>query len=292
MSAYGSRNQRQELSDALRRLRVAAGITGYDVATRMGVDQSTVSRIERNRQRISVSQVDLWCAAVGADEHRRKELLDLAESILVGPQSWAEASPDGSTNFQREAASLEARVGALCTYQPAALPGLLQTASYARRLFASGPDGAPPDLAERVVERIERQHVLYDESKTFRFVVPEAVLRWPIGEPDDPAVADEHREQLGRVLTVMDRPNVELAILPMRPTPHWRMTGFVIFDQMSDGENQVHLEWLAHPINDFEPEQIEKCRVAYENLVADSLLGSEARALVIRLINELDGTDT
>jgi hypothetical protein len=147
-----------------------------------------------------------------------------------------EAALDGSTDFGRETADLEARTGLLSNYQPAAIPGLLQTPAYARRLLSSGPGGVPPDLADRVMSRIERQRVLYGVDKQFRFVIPEAVLRWPYGPPDDPAVPDEHREQLARVEWAASRPNVEVGILPLRPVAVWRTAGFVIFDEVEDGE--------------------------------------------------------
>ena len=80
--------------------------------------------------------------------------------------------------------------------------------------------------------RMERQQVLYDAAKRFRFVVPEAVLRWPHGPPGDPAVLDEHREQLARVDWAIGRPNVEVGILPLAPVAAWRTAGFVIFDDV------------------------------------------------------------
>jgi transcriptional regulator with XRE-family HTH domain len=83
-----------------------------ELAVRVGVDQSTISKIERGKQGISsIRQVALWCDAAGASEERRLELLALAEDVLVGPRSWADASATGSTDFQRETQELEARTG-------------------------------------------------------------------------------------------------------------------------------------------------------------------------------------
>ncbi len=190
------------------------------------------------------------------------------------------ARPPASSRSTSTAAELEARTGLLSNYQPAAIPGLLQTTAYARRLLASGPAGAPPDLAERVMGRIDRQRVLYDEGKRFRFVIPEAVLRWPCGPPDNPAVLDEHREQLARVEWATGRSNVEVGILPLAPVAVWRTAGFVIFDDVQGGEPQVHLEWLTRPYNIFEPEQVEMCREAFSNLLGASVKGEQARELI------------
>ena len=287
MSALGDRPQRRRLADELRRLRALSGLSGRELGRRIGVDQSTVSRIERGDQRVSLPQVIAWSKATEASEESQTQLLALAEDILVGPRSWEAASETGSTDFGPETAELEARTGLLSNYQPAAIPGLLQTTAYARRLLSSGPEGVPPGLGERVMNRIDRQRVLYDESKRFRFVIPEAVLRWPYGPPGDPAVLDEHREQLARVEWATGRPNVEVGILPMTPVGVWRTAGFVIFDDVEGGDALVHLEWLTRPYNIFERDQVEMCRRAFDNLLAASVKGDDARELITLAARDL-----
>ena len=280
MSALGDQQQRRRLADELRRLRSLAGISGRELGQRIGVDQSTISRIERADQRVSLKQVVAWANATEARDEEQARLLALAEEVLTGPTSWASASESGSTDFAHEVAALEAKTGLLSNYQPAAIPGLLQTTEYARRLLSSGPQGPPADLAERVMNRMDRRRVLYDEAKRFRFVIPEAALRWPYGPPDDPAVLDEHREQLALVDWAARRPNVEIGILPLTPVAVWRTAGFVIFDQVEEGEPQVHLEWLTRPYNIFEPDQVEMCRQAFSNLLGASATGIDARRLI------------
>jgi transcriptional regulator with XRE-family HTH domain len=271
---------RRELANALKRLRLAAGLTGYQLATHLGVDQSTISRIERAQQRISIQQVDLWCKATNAPNEHRQELLGLAQNVLVGPKSWAEASATGSTNLQPETRDLEARSRVLSFYQPVSIPGLLQTPAYARRLLSSGPDGAPADLAKRVMDRMDRQHTLYDESKLIRFVITEAALRWPYGPPNDPAVYDEHHEQLARIEMATRRPNVQVGILPLQPLAVWRLGGFVIYDEVEGGQPQVHLEWLTRPYDVFEPDAVEFCKRAFANLLDTTVTGDQARTLI------------
>lgn len=280
MSAFGDRQQRRRLALELKRLRALSGISGRELGRRIGVDQSTVSRIERDEQRVSLPQVVAWAKATEAAEDEQARLLTLAEAVIAGPQSWEDASETGSTDFAGETAQLEARTGLLSVYQPAAIPGLLQTAAYARRLLSSGPNGTPADLAERVIGRMDRQRVLYDEGKRFQFVIPEAVLRWPYGPPDDPAVLDEHREQLARVEWAAGRPNIEIGILPLSPVAVWRLAGFVLYDEVEDDESIVHLEWLTRPYNVSEPDQVETCRVAFSNLLAASVTDDEARRLI------------
>ena len=290
MSAFGNRKQRDELAAGLRRLRSLAGQSGRELGALIGVDQSTVSRIERGEQRVTLAQVAAWVKATGASDEDHAAVLALAEAAIVGPASWADVGESGDTNLQTETAKLEADSRLLSFYLPAAIPGLLQTAAYARRLFVSGPlGGALPNIPKRVMDRMERQRVLYDESKRFRFVIPEAVLRWPYGPPDDPAVLDEHREQLARVEWATARPNIDLGILPLAPSAPWRSAGFVIYDEMTDDEPQVHLEWLTRPFAVTGIEALDMTRRAFANLMAASVTGDEARRLITAAAESLRG---
>lgn len=294
MSAPWTGRLQARLGQELKRLRVTAGLSGRQLAPHLGIEQSGVSRIEHGQQRPSIQQVALWCKATDASNERTAELLALAEEILVGPQTWREASEAGSadqtsfTDIQPEIAAIEAKAGAISIYEPAAFPGLLQTAAYARHLISSGPDGELPQMGERIVRRIERQRVLYDETKHFRFVIPEVVLLWPYGPPGDAAVLDEHREQLAHIETVMTRPNVEIGVLPLQPVAVWRLAGFDIYDDMDDGDPVVHLgSWLTRPYFIHEPDQVEMCRQAFANLLHASATGDEARELIRRAVDTL-----
>jgi len=251
MSAPGTDQQRRRLAAGLKRLRVQADITGRELARRMRAAQSTVSKVETGEQkRVPASLIIRWAEATGAPGERLAELLELSEQIQVGPDPREAASKAASTDFGPATAELESKARLLSSYRPAAVPGLLQAPAYARRLLSSGPAGEPADIGTRVVNRIERQRLLYDGARTFRFVVPEAVLRWPYGPPGDPAVPDEHREQLARLEWATMRPNIELAVLPMAPAAVWRGTGFVIYDEVEGGDPLVRVEWLTRPYDD------------------------------------------
>jgi transcriptional regulator with XRE-family HTH domain len=277
MKAFGAASRHSGLAEGLKRLRVASGLTGDQLGAELDLSQSTISRIENGRQRVSVPQVHRWCVATGASEQRLAEMLVLAEDALVGPRSWEEVTETGSTNLQAETADIEASAALVCVYQPAGLPGLVQTPAYARRIFES--DGPVPDVAERVMGRMERQRVLYDESKRLRFLIPEAVLRWPFGPPD------EQVEQLDRLRTVLDRPNVDLGLLPMAPNPTWRLAGFVIYDQIPEGTGEpfVHLETLTRPVDIVEADQVDRYRRAFARLAEHAVHGKQARSLLGRI---------
>lgn len=284
MGAFGVDDLRQQLGRALTQLRVSAGMSQPQLAARMTSSQSRVSRVEAGKTSIPIPDVDLWCRETGAPEGRRRELLALAEKALLGPTSWDEVT--GGLGAHQAAADMETKAGSISVYQPAILPGLLQTAAYARNVVSAGPRGVPPDLADRIMGRVDRQRILYDDRKTLRFVVPEAVLRWPIGPADADTIRD-HLEQLDRIGVVMARPNVDLRILPMKPGPAWRTGGFVLFEDLADGDALVHLELLTRPLNIEEPDQVDMYRQVFANLMIAAVHGDGAREILSRVVRDL-----
>jgi hypothetical protein len=67
----------------------------------------------------------------------------------------------------------------------------------------------------------------------------------------------------------------------------WRTAEFVTFDEVSDGEPQVHLEWPTRPYNIFEPDQVEMCRQAFSNLLSASATGLGAEAIIEQALSSL-----
>jgi hypothetical protein len=74
-----------------------------------------------------------------------------------------------------------------------------------------------------VAARMQRQSVLWDQGKTFDFVMCEAAFRMLLRPPAEMA------GQLDRLLTVIGLPNVTLGIIPFgRELPIAPMVGFLI----------------------------------------------------------------
>lgn len=277
-SAFGEAGKRKELGRALNRLRVASGLSQPRLAAKIGLSQPKISRIEAGEQGIRVPEVDAWCRETGAGEETHKELLALAERILLGPQSWDEAGDD--SDLAQSTAEMEAKAGLISVYQPAIVPGLLQTAAYARRVVSAGPEGAPPNIAEKVMGRLERQRILYDDNKQLRFVIPEAVLRWPFED------VGEQIEQLERLREVAGRPNVDLRTAPMAGTRVWRTGGFVLFEEIEDLESLVHLELLTRPVTIEARDQVDFYRQVFEGLYQTSAAGQAALDLIQHVIDD------
>jgi transcriptional regulator with XRE-family HTH domain len=283
MSAPGSQPQRARLARALRLLREHAGLTQAEAAQRLGWPQPRLSKIERNQQKITVQDVQAICVATGTSAERREELLSLADAALVGVERWGrpgyQADP---TQAQEEARQEELAAGLIRVYQPAIVPGLLQTPAYTDRIMKAG--GVSADIAAaRLLKRLERQRILLDESRRFEFAIPEAALRdWP-GSPE------EQIEQVERIVAVtLTRPNVTVGLLPAGSrSPVWRTHGFVLLDERGEREPLVLLETLTRGFRFDADDEIAEYRKAFDDLLAASATGDDARTLLDRVAEDL-----
>jgi transcriptional regulator with XRE-family HTH domain len=186
------------LGTELRRARMAAGFTSQEaLAARLGFDRSVVAKAETGDRPPTDEVLIAWCDACQLDGDLFGRLGVLARRA-EGPvptwfEDWLEA--------ERAARSL-------WIWSPTLIPGLLQTAEYARALFLAA--GADEDQADRMVAaRLERQSILDRPDPAHIVVVlDETVLHRLIGSPAIMA------DQLAHVATVSERLHVSVHILP------------------------------------------------------------------------------
>jgi transcriptional regulator with XRE-family HTH domain len=258
-------------------------LTQAEAAQQLGWPQPRLSKIERSQQKITVQDVQAICVALGASAEREEELLSLADAALVGAERWARpGAEDDPTQAQEEARQEELAASLIRVYQPAILPGLLQTPAYTDRIMEAG--GVPAEIAAaRLLKRLERQRILLDESKRFEFVIPEAVVRDWLGSPE------EQVEQVERIMAVtLTRPNVTIGLLPAGSrSPVWRTHGFVLLDERGEREPVVLLETLTRGFRFDADDEIAEYRKAFDDLLASSATGEEARTLLNRVAEDL-----
>src|SRR5208282_2701091 len=124
----------RRLGLALRGLRLDAGLTGQQLADRAGLSQSTVSRIELGQAVPTISDIERWVRVTRASGEQEAELRALAEAAAVETISWRKAVRRGLPDLQQDVRELEASAATLLNFQPTIIPGLLQTADYARQI--------------------------------------------------------------------------------------------------------------------------------------------------------------
>jgi transcriptional regulator with XRE-family HTH domain len=267
---------RRQLGAELRRLRERAGRSAADVAVALSWSESKLSRIETAHTGIRNQDLDRLLEFYDVGEDARRRIRALA--VQSRQRGWWEAYGDVLPNPYEALIGFEAEAATINTYEAQIVPGLLQTAEYARAVIRS--DGVFEDdgvIDQRVAVRMARQAVLTrDPPPTFWAVVDEAVLRRPIGG------ADVQRRQLLRLLDVGDLPMVTIQVLPFAAGAHRALAGsFVILEFANPDEHPlVHCEGMTGGVFWGRPDELRSYWVSFEALRSASLSPNESLGFI------------
>jgi transcriptional regulator with XRE-family HTH domain len=268
--------QRSLLASRLRALRVDAALSGEQLASRLGWSQSKVSKIETGKTRPSNGDVRAWAEATMADAPTLDELLELAERVHTEALSWRVSHSGGLAKRQLEVAEIEARATLVRSFQPAVVPGLLQTAEYARQVLTLADLSGQRDVPAAVAARLERQTALYDEAKQFQFVLTEAALWWRPG-PVSLLLA-----QLDRVLSVMTLSNVDIRIIPLASEARaFYVNGFLLYE--TPEEPLVIVETYTQELLLTGESDLDAYRSLHLRLRESAVAGGEAQVLIEKI---------
>jgi transcriptional regulator with XRE-family HTH domain len=204
------------LGARLREKRLAAGLTGVEVAKRMRRAHSSLSRWESGDQIPRPGDLLYMLQLYKVADVERDALMRLAEAAHEHDQS-SEVVSAAVADYDW----LHGRAWKVETFQDAVMPDLLQTAEYVREVVKAWDPDASRERIERVVRaRIARQSRLAgDDAVRLCAIVSEAALRQVIGGPD--AMRDQLRHLLDRAAL----PNVELRVVAVSAGAHAGLAG-------------------------------------------------------------------
>ena len=196
---------------------------------------SKVSRVETGRTGVTPADVRRLAEALRMSESEIDELAQHAGATRPATEpmeQWGTRS-GGLTRRQAEVAEAEQAAREISIFQPAVVPGLLQTSGYAeavmrpRRRPGNEPESetAEADLIDAVAARVRRQRILKIPDKRFRFIMTESTLSNRLGSPEDMVA------QVRRIREIARLPNVSIAIIPADAAlARAPMNGFELLD--------------------------------------------------------------
>ncbi|RBQ20109.1 XRE family transcriptional regulator [Spongiactinospora rosea] len=278
--------KRQRLATELRRLRDLAGISGRDLAHRIGMSQSKISRIESGTVIPTMPEVTAWADAVESSTQTREWLVDLTESAFTEIHTWR-AALQRQPHLQDDIREQEDQAKLVRVFQPTLVPGLLQTAEYARRVFLLfDPPYSEGDLAMAVAARLQRQLALYQENRRFEFLVTEAALRCRPG-PVKLLLA-----QLDRVSSLSTLENVSIGLIPHnREAVVCPAHGFTVYiGDESVEDTFVQVETTHVRLNANAAEDVAIYERQWNLLAGTAIYQDEAREFLAALRAEIGGT--
>lgn len=198
--------RQRRLGFELKHLREKAGLSAGEAAERIGMGRAHLSQIENAKTTILTDRLRELCRLYACkDETYIEALVSMSEATGKG---WWTAYKKPMEQDPLNMAELEEKAVALRTYQPLLIPGLFQTAAYARVIF--GTPGLGFDRIEEALEfRMERQRVLTrGEPPAVHAVIHEAALRMRFGP------TGVLRDQLLHLIELARLPHITMQIYP------------------------------------------------------------------------------
>jgi transcriptional regulator with XRE-family HTH domain len=278
------RNARQALAERLRQTRRATGETGAQFAARLGAGwgQPKVSKLETGKQLPTAADVTAWAQATRTDP---AELLDLLEHARIEYASFRERIQDraGVDRLQDDIGAAEAAATRIAHYQPAVIPGIVQTADYARDLLhlPSGPaefGASEAEISRMIAARLRRQAILYETGRAITTLIGEGALRTRIATPATMRAQREHIARLAETLTT-----ATIAIVPFNaPAPIATLHGWALIDDIATIETDAGNLEIA------DPQHVERYWHHTRLLLEIAATGDQAARLCRQLNEEID----
>ncbi|PZT72736.1 MULTISPECIES: helix-turn-helix domain-containing protein [unclassified Streptomyces] len=277
--------RRRRLGAKLRALR--GELTLEEVAERSKGQfvYSKLSRIETARSAAKSKDIDALLdlyAEIGrevTDELRAALLMLTKEGAQRG---WWHSYRGVVTPVYEDLISLEAEAESVSAWNVGAIPGLLHTAEYAREIIhATAMSEAIEARVDALVEvRLARQAVLTREDPLALWaIIAEGALR------SSSSVEGLMHEQLGRLLTMGKRPNVNLQVLPSNAPLHVGQLGsFTILGFGAHADlDVVHTEGLTSALYVEESDKVAAHRDAWQRLTSAALSVEASMKLITEI---------
>jgi transcriptional regulator with XRE-family HTH domain len=269
---------RQILGGRLRDIRKDARVSGRQLGALAGWHFTKVSKIEHGHTMPSAADIELWCFHCGADD----QIPDLTAAARGIEKMYVELKRllrSGAAGYQRELLKEEAGTHHFRVFNPAVIPGALQTQQYAATRLTEFADmvGIPADVGDTVAVRMERGRLLLSGDRLFHFVLGEHALRAALADRD--VMAD----QLGHLLEVSRLPRLRLGILPTRVRHYMTFCGFWIFDN-----RVVQLETYSAAITVIQPREIAMYAKVFEHYSHRAVYGQQATDLISQAQADLE----
>lgn len=257
-----SSSPRALLGAELRHTREKAGLSQEELGRRLFVSGSFIGQLEAGTRRMQPEYARLL-----------DEALDTGSFFI---RNCKAAAKSRHPEHFVEAAEAEGMAVAIRQYAPMLIPGLLQTAAYARAVnHAYDPTATEETIEEWVAGRMARTRLLDHPTKPVLWVVlDEAALRRVTGGRAVMAKALEHITELARCRRVI------MQVLPFSAGAHTAMQGSIKLMDFDDAPPLAYFEGVRTGRLEDDPATVTRLKFAYELLAASALSPEKSLAMV------------
>lgn len=249
--------RRRELGVQLRALRNEQGLTVDQVATELLCSPSKVSRMETGQRGATARDIRDLCRLYGVTDAAQRERLTRLAAAGKRQGWWQGYELDLFAMY----VGLEQDATAISNFQSTTVPGLLQTADYARAMHESG-EFTSERIDELVQVRLTRQQSLARNPPLRLWaILDEPVLHRLVGG------FHIMRDQMARMVEATKLPNVTIQVIPFSAGAHPAMeSSFDILDFSEQAPSLVYVEGLIGFMYLERPQDLQRYEQVFERL--------------------------
>lgn len=264
------RSSRHFYGAEMRRHRTSAGLSLEDLTTQIPYSRTYLHRVETADSPPPPELSGMLDKAFGTDGHFGRLYELIRQSQEIHPEQY------------RRSMAIEARARVIEVYGGEIIPGLVQTAAYARALIrVSNPRASAEKIEQMVQARLSRQERLRSETPPqLSVVLSEAALRRPVGGPA------AMREQLADLVDVVETPTTVIQVLPFGHGEHGLLGGTLHLMTLDRRTLVAWDEGIATGTLMQDPERVNVCRNKYDLLRSHALPPRETAAFIRSVMEE------
>ncbi|MFE7590335.1 helix-turn-helix domain-containing protein [Kitasatospora sp. NPDC001119] len=278
--------RRRMLGGELRKIREGLNLKVDDVAVRLGWHQSKVSRLENGRHGVRANEVGILLDVYEVTDPEMREALETL--AREGKRRvWWQPYSDVISKHYASFISFEAEAVSIRNFESSLVPGLFQTADYARALIRQlEPEATPDEINALVDVRLARQNATLRREEPLKLwaIVDEAALRRLIGNQNIMA------RQLQQLVAVSREPHVTVQVVPFSAGAHAGVHGsFAILSFPVRGDlDVVYTEALTSSLYLERDDDVAAYDQAFDRLRAAALDVAPSRRLIAQIAKELE----
>lgn len=252
-----------------RRSRRVAGVSQGQLAKSINISPAMMSSLERGTRTPKREHAEALDAALNTGGALTRLWVNLTNQEDV--PGWF-----------RDIVLMERQATAIREYQVALVPGILQTADYARTVLKHGRPWDGREEVDRLVEaRLNRSELITrTDPPLLWFVVDEVVIHRTIGTPE------VMRMQLMHLLKLIDDDVIRLQLVPQHTPTHPGLSGPFRLMSFSDRPPVAHAEHLVGEELIDSPEGVQRCGTIFGALQAEALSPRASADLLRKVTGE------
>jgi transcriptional regulator with XRE-family HTH domain len=270
---------KEQLGQALAKLRDDAKLSKADLAEVLECSESKIGRIERGDVGVRLPELRLLLDRLEVTGDERAEIEQLGrEAQRRRPRTpYGSVIPDRFRKFFH----MEETATELQSYDPELIHGLAQTPAYARAVTVANPLHRPGDVDRLVQARMARQERLTGENPPrLWLVLNEGAIRRVVGGPE------VMREQLAHLRRLSAMPHVTIQVVPFSAGAH-AATGFPFTVLTRPNGNLVYLENVTDALFVDDAGRVASYELVFRTLLTSALSPQQSADLVDTLASEL-----